>query len=79
MKCTTTYSNRKNEMLILPTCFTQCRKKNRSLLLLLENKGQRAQCITALLNLNPDLLAGRSKIFGLGQQKLGSENFPFVG
>lgn len=67
MKCTTTYSNRKNEMLILPTCFTQCRKKSRSLLLLLENKGQRAQCITALLNLNPDLLAGRSKIFGLGQ------------
>jgi hypothetical protein len=68
MKCITTDSNRKNEMLILPTCFTQCRKKNRcSLLLLLENKGQKAVCITALLNLNPDLLAGRSKIFGLGQ------------
>lgn len=70
MECTMKDSNRKKEMLILPIYFTQFRKKNRCQSpFVARKKCQKAQCITALLNLNPALPAGWGKIFGIGQQE----------
>lgn len=70
MECTMKDSNRKKKMLysqhILPS---SGKRADASLLLLLENKGQKTQCITALLDLYPALPAGWGKIFGIGQQE----------
>jgi hypothetical protein len=76
MECIMKDSNRKKEMLILPTCFTQFRKKNRCQSpFVARKKGQKAQCINALLNLNPALPA---RSLELDNKKIGRENFPFV-